>query len=40
MIVAMKKSITVDEMAAMPDNDRFELIKGSLVEREMSPEAS
>jgi Uma2 family endonuclease len=38
MVVANQaKLMTVDDLAAMPDGDRFELVHGHLVEREMSP---
>jgi Uma2 family endonuclease len=37
MVVANQaKLMTVDDLAAMPDGDRFELVHGHLVEREMN----
>jgi Uma2 family endonuclease len=40
MSAVLPMAVTVDELAAMPDAERFELIDGTLVEREMSPECA
>jgi Uma2 family endonuclease len=40
VIKTTTQSITADDFAAMPDEDRYELVHGILVEREMSPLSS
>jgi len=40
MSTVAQPSITADELLRMPDGDRFELVNGELVEREMGSRAS
>ena len=40
MATATKTRLTVDDLAAMPDEDRYELKDGELVELSMSPESA
>lgn len=40
MATATKTGLTVDDLAAMPDGDLYELRDGELVERAMSPKSA
>ena len=40
MSIATQTELTVDDLAAMPDGERFELVDGELVERSTSPESA